>query len=104
MGTIITFGKLQGRIGVLAEQELLASLAVCAGLANKEIARAVGCAPGTVKKSIERSFYKLGVSNRAALVAEAFRQGLVEFSCSSGPGKDPNQTEDYDQFQGTLIA
>lgn len=104
MSMVINFGKLQGTTGVLAEQELRAALAVCSGMANKEIARIVGCAPGTVKKSIERAFYKLGVNSRTALVAEAFRQGLVVFACNFGPGKDPERTKDNDQFQGTFIA
>ncbi|MHC8396160.1 LuxR C-terminal-related transcriptional regulator [Pseudomonas sp. LB3P93] len=77
MSTVINFGKLQGTTGVLAEQELRAALAVCAGLANKEIARVVGCAPGTVKKSIERIFYKLGVSSRSAIPAELFYRGIA---------------------------
>lgn len=77
MSTIINFGKLQGTTGVLAEQELRAALAVCAGLANKEIARVVGCAPGTVKKSIERVFYKLGVTRRSAIPTELFCRGIA---------------------------
>lgn len=77
MSTVINFGKLQGTTGVLAEQELRAALAVCAGLANKEIARVVGCAPGTVKKSIERVFYKLGVSSRSAIPTELFCRGIA---------------------------
>ena len=75
--TTITYGKLQGTTGVLAEQELRAALAVCAGLANKEIARVVGCAPSTVKKSIERVFYKLGVSSRSAIPTELFCRGIA---------------------------
>ena len=77
MERVITFGELQGSTGFLAEQELRATLAICAGLANKEIARAFGCAPSTVKKSIERAFFKFGVSSRTALVAEAFKRGLI---------------------------
>ncbi|WP_339546292.1 LuxR C-terminal-related transcriptional regulator [Pseudomonas sp. RA_35y_Pfl2_P32] len=77
MSTVVNFGKLQGTTGVLAEQELRAALAVCAGLANKEIARAVGCAPGTVKKSIERVFYKLGITSRSAIPTELFCRGIA---------------------------
>lgn len=75
--TTITFGKLQATTGVLAEQELRAALAICTGLANKEIARVIGCAPGTVKKSIERVFYKLGVSSRSAIPTELFCRGIA---------------------------
>lgn len=77
MSTVINFGKLQGTTGVLAEQELRAALAVCAGLANKEIARVVGCAPGTVKKSIERVFFKLGITSRSAIPTELFCRGIA---------------------------
>lgn len=77
MNGIIHFGKLQGSIGLLAEQELKTALAICSGMSGKEVARALGCAPGTVKKSVERVFYKLGVSNRASMVAEAFRRGVI---------------------------
>ncbi len=75
--TTITFGKLQATTGILAEQELRAALAVCAGLANKEIARSFGCATGTVKKSIERVFYKLGVTSRSAIPTELFCRGIA---------------------------
>ena len=103
MSTFITFGTLQGTTGLLAEQELRAALAVCAGLANKEIARVIGCSPCTVKKSIERVFYKLGVTRRAALVAKAFALGLIQ-TTAIAPNPGPQHTEDSDQFQGTFIA
>ncbi|GAB5339693.1 response regulator transcription factor [Pseudomonas fluorescens] len=103
MSTVISFGTLQGTTGLLAEQELRAALAICAGLANKEIARAVGCSPCTVKKSIERVFYKLGVTRRAALVAKAFALGLIQ-TAAIAPNPGPQHTEDSDQFQGTFIA
>jgi DNA-binding CsgD family transcriptional regulator len=95
----ITFGKLQATTGLLALQELRAALAICAGLANKEIARAMDCAPGTVKKTIERLFFKLGVSSRSALVAEAFRLGLVSFT--GGPTPEHQRDESHD---GVFIA
>jgi DNA-binding NarL/FixJ family response regulator len=98
MSKVISFGKLQGTTGVLAEQELRAALAICAGMANKEIARLVGCAPSTVKKSIERVFYKLGVSNRAALVAKVFTLGLIQ-----APTPDP-QHQEQDSHDSVLIA
>ncbi|MCF7532003.1 response regulator transcription factor [Pseudomonas petrae] len=92
--TTITFGKLQATTGLLALQELRAALAICAGLANKEIARALDCAPGTVKKTIERLFFKLGVSSRSALVAEAFRRGLVSFAGSPTPEHQRGESHD----------
>ncbi|MHC8348674.1 LuxR C-terminal-related transcriptional regulator [Pseudomonas sp. RT4P38] len=77
MSVVINFGKLEGTTGVLAEQEMRAALAICSGLANKEIARVIGCAPGTVKKSIERVFYKLGVTSRSAVPTELFGRGIA---------------------------
>lgn len=77
MSEFVSFGKLQGCTGILAEQELRAALAVCSGLANKEIARVMGCAPSTVKKSIERIFYKLGVNSRSAIPTELFCRGIA---------------------------
>lgn len=104
MSTVINFGKLQGTTGLLAEQELRAALAVCAGLANKEIARVVGCSPCTVKKSIERVFYKLGVTRRAALVAKAFALGLIQTTYVISPNPGPQHQEDSDHFQGVFTA
>ncbi len=99
--TTITFGKLQATTGLLAIQELRAALAICAGLANKEIARVMDCAPGTVKKTIERLFFKLGVSNRSALVAEAFRRGLISFATANNPTPENQRDESHD---GVFIA
>lgn len=99
--TTITFGKLQATTGLLALQELRAALAICTGLANKEIARVMDCAPGTVKKTIERLFFKLGVSNRSALVAEAFRRGLISFAGASSPTPEHQRDESHD---GVFLA
>jgi DNA-binding CsgD family transcriptional regulator len=77
MSTLISFGTLKGSTGVLAEKELKTALAVCAGLANKEIARELQCSPSTIKKCIERLFYKLDVSSRSAIPMELFRRGIV---------------------------
>ncbi|WP_054890603.1 response regulator transcription factor [Pseudomonas sp. NBRC 111129] len=83
MNGIIYFGNLQGSTGLLAEKELKTALAICSGMSGKEVARALGCAPGTVKKSVERVFYKLGVSNRAGMVAEAFRRGVISSTATA---------------------
>ncbi|WP_268798043.1 response regulator transcription factor [Pseudomonas huanghezhanensis] len=100
----IIFGNVEGTIGFLAAQELRATLAICTGLANKEIARVLNCAPGTVKKSVERTFFKLGVSNRAALVAEAFKRGLVAFSCGATPPPQNRHDQDHESAQGIFLA
>ena len=92
--TTITFGKLRATTGILAEQELRAALAICSGLSNKEISKSMECAPGTVKKTIERIFFKLKVSNRSALVAEAFRIGLISFAGGMMPTPQHHQDQD----------
>ena len=77
MADVISFKSMEGSVGVLAVQELKAALAICCGLGNKEIARELGCSPGTVKKSIERIFYKLGISSRSAVPTELFCRGIA---------------------------
>lgn len=77
MQTVISFKGIQGDVGVLAVQELKAALGICCGLGNKEIARELACSPATVKKSIERIFYKLGVSSRSSVPTELFCRGIA---------------------------
>jgi two-component system NarL family response regulator len=57
------------------EVEVLGHLA--RGLANKEIAAAIGRTDETVKMHLKRVFEKLGVGDRVAAVAAAVRRGLV---------------------------
>lgn len=59
------------------EHEVLAALA--AGSTNKEIARALGISPGTVKTHVERLIGKLGVRDRtqAAILAVEHRIGRL---------------------------
>lgn len=102
MSTLIHFGALQGTTGLLAEQELRAAMAISAGLSGKEVAREIGCAPSTVKKTVERIFFKLGVSNRAALVAQVFKLGLIAFSTGMTPS--PHQQNHEDATHGVFIA
>ncbi|QXH96084.1 helix-turn-helix transcriptional regulator [Pseudomonas ogarae] len=105
MPTLINFGKLQGKIGILAEQELRTALAICAGLSTKEIAKAFGCAPGTAKKTIERIFFKFRVSSRTAMIAEAFRLGLISFASSAPVTPDPQgEGHQGDKHLGVFIA
>lgn len=77
MQDVISFRGMEGNVGVLAAQELKAALGICCGLANKEIARELDCSPATIKKSIERVFYKLGISSRAAVPTELFYRGIA---------------------------
>lgn len=57
------------------EHEVIAC--VCQGLLNKEIARKLRMSEPTVKHHLRAIFEKLYVSNRAELVAYAFRNGIV---------------------------
>jgi two-component system nitrate/nitrite response regulator NarL len=45
---------------------------VAAGLSNKQIARKVNIAEGTVKIHLHRAYQKLGIANRAALAVFMF--------------------------------
>ncbi|MEA2322791.1 MAG: two-component system, NarL family, nitrate/nitrite response regulator NarL [Solirubrobacteraceae bacterium] len=47
------------------------------GMSGPEIAERLGIASTTVKTHLQRAYRKLGVSDRAALVAEAMRRGLL---------------------------
>ncbi|WP_443690386.1 response regulator transcription factor [Pseudomonas sp.] len=102
MDNVICFRELQGTAGLLATQEMRATLAVCSGLANKEIAKALGCSAGTVKKTLERVFFKLGVTRRAAAVAKAFAMGLISFSGGMIPA--PQRQQEQGSTQGIFVA
>ncbi|ENC9887645.1 TPA: helix-turn-helix transcriptional regulator, partial [Pseudomonas aeruginosa] len=52
-------------------------LGIAAGRTSKELARDLGMQPGTVGKRVLAATTKLGVTRRAALVAEAMRRGLI---------------------------
>ncbi|WP_313462522.1 response regulator transcription factor [Pseudomonas nitroreducens] len=60
-----------------APRELECLMAVAAGLSSKEAARAMGVAAGTIEKRLLALSTKLGVTKRAAMVAEAFRRGIL---------------------------
>jgi len=48
------------------------------GLSGPEIGRRLFLSPATVKTHLQHLYAKLGVSDRAAAVAEAMRRGLLE--------------------------
>lgn len=74
----ISNGTWKGNLGLgLAERELSCLLAVAAGHTDKEIAQKDGLSPRSIKGRIESCMHKLGVYKRPALVAEAFRRGLI---------------------------
>jgi DNA-binding CsgD family transcriptional regulator len=61
----------------LAPRELEVLRLVARGLANKEIAAALGISPHTVKYHLASVLAKLGVSTRTEAVTLAIRTGLV---------------------------
>ena len=58
------------------EQEILNGLA--RGLTAPAIGRELSLSAATIKSYLQRLYDKLGVSDRAAAVAEGMRRGLVE--------------------------
>lgn len=77
MTTIAAHGYV-GHLGRgAAQRELECLLAIAGGLTSKEAARDLGVAPGTIEKRLLALSTKLGVTRRAALVAEAFKRGVI---------------------------
>lgn len=70
-----------GLIGFLgrgaAPRELECLMAVASGQTSKEAARCLGISAGSIDKRLLALTTKLGVTRRAALVAEAFKRGLI---------------------------
>ena len=58
------------------EHEILVLTAV--GLSAPEVAGQLILSPATVRTHLQHLYEKLGVSDRAAAVAEAMRRGLLE--------------------------
>ncbi|HWI74990.1 MAG TPA: response regulator transcription factor [Baekduia sp.] len=63
---------------VLSERESEILALVAGGLTAPDIARRLNLSVGTVKSHLINLYDKLGVSERAAAVAEAIRRGLLE--------------------------
>lgn len=62
----------------LTEREQQVLVLIAEGLTAPAIAARLQLAPGTVKTHLSHLYEKLGVSDRAACVAEAMRRGLLE--------------------------
>ena len=62
----------------LTEREREILVLVAEGLSAPEIARTIHLSPTTVKGHLHTLYEKLGVSDRAAAVAEGMRRGLLE--------------------------
>lgn len=65
------------------EREVLALVA--RGLSNKEVARALGVSPHTVRKLLERAYRKMGVGSRTEAIS--LLQGLAEQRPPGGDGE-----------------
>jgi two-component system nitrate/nitrite response regulator NarL len=74
-------GFLRGRTEVpqtkLGHREREVMRLTADGFSSAEIATALGIAPTTVKTHLHRVYSKLEVTDRASMVAAAFRQGLL---------------------------
>lgn len=76
--TSITIGNWQGLLGHgAAPRELECLLAIAGGASGKEVARALGISEDGVKKRMMALGTKWGMTKRTALVAEAFRRGII---------------------------
>jgi DNA-binding CsgD family transcriptional regulator len=94
MNQIVRFGIWQGLMGMgLARRELSCLLAVASGHTDKEIAQMDGLSPRSVKGRIESVMNKLGVFKRSALIAEAFRLGLIVPYSALTPNPDHQSQE-----------
>jgi two-component system nitrate/nitrite response regulator NarL len=63
---------------VLSERELQVLRLVAEGLSGPQIGAQLFISASTVKTHVRSALEKLGVSDRAAAVAEAMRRGLLE--------------------------
>lgn len=99
----ITAHGITGNLGMgLAPRELQCLISIAAGLTSKEAARELGVAPDTIDKRLLAATTKLGVTRRAALVAEAFRRGLITFASTMTP--TPDQQHERDSNDGVFVA
>ncbi|MFJ4056542.1 LuxR C-terminal-related transcriptional regulator [Pseudomonas sp. NPDC089743] len=74
----ITLAGFTGFLGRgAAPRELECLLAIAGGASGKEVARTLGISEDGVKKRLMALGTKWGVTRRAALVAEAFRRGVI---------------------------
>ncbi|WP_439856202.1 response regulator transcription factor [Pseudomonas yamanorum] len=82
MEATIINGSWKGHLGRgLAPRELQFLLWIAQGLTSKEIAREAGIEAGTVKKRLTNAMFKLGVTKRTALVAEAMKRQIITPVC-----------------------
>ncbi len=63
---------------LMSQRERQTLVLIADGLSAPEIGRALHVSTATVKTHLQHIYEKLGVSERAAAVAEAMRRGLLE--------------------------
>ncbi|HSI80568.1 MAG TPA: response regulator transcription factor [Solirubrobacterales bacterium] len=68
----------EGRKPELTERETEVLQLIAEGLSAPQIGKRIHLSPTTVKSHLHTLYEKLGVSDRAAAVAEAMRRGLLE--------------------------
>ncbi len=61
----------------LTARELEVLLLVCRGLTNKQIARALRCAPHTIEHHVSNILVKLDVASRTEAAVTAVRRRLI---------------------------
>lgn len=82
MEATIINGGWKGHLGRgLAPRELQFLLWIAQGFTSKEIAREAGVEYGSVKKRLTNAMFKLGVTKRTALVAEAMKRQIITPLC-----------------------
>jgi LuxR family maltose regulon positive regulatory protein len=69
----------------LTDRECRIIAFIASGQSNKEIARALGVAPETIKTHIKRIFIKLSAETRAQAVVRAQSLGLLRSAVAEGP-------------------
>lgn len=78
-------------------------MAIAAGHTSKKAARELGVAPDTIDKRLLALTTKLGVTRRAALVAEAFKRGLISPAilalCAVLVGQSITSTEEFTRIR-----
>ena len=70
--------RAQNDAPILSERERQVLALLCEGLSAPQIGQRLFLGTSTIKSHLSRLYEKLGVSDRAAAVAEAMRRGLVE--------------------------
>ncbi|RIZ12813.1 response regulator transcription factor [Pseudomonas aeruginosa] len=82
MDSVIQIGAWKGSSGaLLAERELACLLSLASGMTDKEIAKLMGIAPGTVSKRLDDARFKLGAKTIRGLVLEAYKRQIISPLC-----------------------